>query len=58
MDECKFPVHRSQAEMREIKTQYMMVYGRELISDIRSKCSGDYEKVGPRQSTCSPRHPS
>ena len=38
-------VHRSQAEMREIKQAYMRVHGNELIADLRENCGGDYEKA-------------
>eukprot|EP00959_Pyramimonas_sp_CCMP1952_P099436 2078836-Pyramimonas_sp.AAC.1 len=31
--------------MKEIRRFYMMVYGNDLIQDIRKNCSGDYEKA-------------
>jgi hypothetical protein len=31
--------------MKEIRRSYMVVYGSDLVQDIRDKCSGDYEKA-------------
>ena len=49
-------VHRTPEEMKEIRNQYMICHGADLIQDIRAKCSGDYEKalvalVAPRART-------
>ena len=36
-------VHRTEEEKVEIRTKYTEHYGADLIQDIRSNCSGDYE---------------
>ena len=49
-------VHRTEEEKLEIRTKYTEHYGADLIQDIRSKCSGDYEDalvacIAPRTRT-------
>lgn len=38
-------VHRTPAQMKEIKKQYMITYGSDLVQDIRKNCMGDYENA-------------
>ena len=37
-------VHRTPEQMKEIREQYMITYGNDLVRDIRKNCKGDYEE--------------
>ena len=38
-------VSRDEIDMPQIKQYYKQLYGKDLISDIKSDCAGDYEKL-------------
>ena len=38
-------VSRAEIDLREIKQAYYRLYGRDMVSDIRSDTKGDYKKI-------------